>query len=199
MKDLIDFLQKAADKSSFAASLSNFYARKGYLTEKQIAAAEKMKAKWEAPRKADANVAGNGLVALQSAFANAKASGLKRPKLRISDVAFSLAPDHGRNAGHIYVKLTGAMGAEYGEYQGKISPEGDFFKVRNAYSLIEDVVKGFGSDPLAAAIVHGKESGECACCGRELTDPSSIVKGIGPVCEKRWFPDGSIDKAASAA
>ena len=56
-------------------------------------------------------------------------------------MAFTLAPDHGRIAGHIYVKLTGAMWAEYGEYQGKISPEGDFFKVRNAYEFIEGLVK----------------------------------------------------------
>lgn len=43
------------------------------------------------------------------------------------------------------------------------------------------------SDPLAYAKQHGKETGECSCCGRTLTDPISIRHGIGPVCGKRWF------------
>jgi Family of unknown function (DUF6011) len=37
-------------------------------------------------------------------------------------------------------------------------------------------------DPKAAAAAHGQESGNCSVCGRDLTDPSSIALGIGPVC-----------------
>jgi hypothetical protein len=35
----------------------------------------------------------------------------------------------------------------------------------------------FGSNP-------NKGVGHCRRCGRELTDPKSIKKGIGPECEK---------------
>lgn len=26
------------------------------------------------------------------------------------------------------------------------------------------------------------EAGRCRCCGRELTDPDSLARGIGPTC-----------------
>lgn len=35
---------------------------------------------------------------------------------------------------------------------------------------------------LLIAARMGDESGICALCGRELTDPVSIERGIGPVC-----------------
>jgi Family of unknown function (DUF6011) len=37
-------------------------------------------------------------------------------------------------------------------------------------------------DPEAAAALHGKLSGRCSVCSRDLTDPESIERGIGPVC-----------------
>jgi hypothetical protein len=33
--------------------------------------------------------------------------------------------------------------------------------------------------PNSLTVYH---SGKCGCCGRELTDPESIRRGIGPVC-----------------
>jgi hypothetical protein len=38
------------------------------------------------------------------------------------------------------------------------------------------------ADPEAAAVLHGKASGCCAVCSRDLTDPVSIERGVGPVC-----------------
>lgn len=37
-------------------------------------------------------------------------------------------------------------------------------------------------DPEAAAARHGKASGRCSVCSRDLTDPESIERGIGPIC-----------------
>lgn len=37
-------------------------------------------------------------------------------------------------------------------------------------------------DPEAAAVRHGKASGRCSICSRDLTDPVSIERGIGPIC-----------------
>lgn len=37
------------------------------------------------------------------------------------------------------------------------------------------------------AAEFGKLTGTCCCCGKLLTDPASIAKGIGPVCEKKYF------------
>lgn len=33
----------------------------------------------------------------------------------------------------------------------------------------------------------GHDFGVCACCGRMLTDPTSINDGIGPICAKKYF------------
>lgn len=38
---------------------------------------------------------------------------------------------------------------------------------------------------LSEAARLGHQFGVCVCCGRTLTDPQSVERGIGPVCAKR--------------
>jgi hypothetical protein len=38
------------------------------------------------------------------------------------------------------------------------------------------------ANPLETAMKYGKLSGRCCMCGRDLTDPVSIERGIGPIC-----------------
>jgi hypothetical protein len=38
-----------------------------------------------------------------------------------------------------------------------------------------------GLVPDSVVVYH---SGKCGCCGRELTDPESVRRGIGPVCQE---------------
>lgn len=38
------------------------------------------------------------------------------------------------------------------------------------------------ADPMGYAKEQGLLTGQCACCGRALTDPESISIGIGPIC-----------------
>lgn len=33
---------------------------------------------------------------------------------------------------------------------------------------------------------YGMRTGECSCCGRELTNPTSIALGIGPICADNY-------------
>lgn len=40
----------------------------------------------------------------------------------------------------------------------------------------------FSNDPQKLILHYGLTTGECAVCGRELTDPVSIRRGIGPKC-----------------
>lgn len=35
------------------------------------------------------------------------------------------------------------------------------------------------------AAAYGRETGICACCGRELTLPESVARGVGPICYSR--------------
>ena len=32
---------------------------------------------------------------------------------------------------------------------------------------------------------YGEKSGKCAWCGHELTDPSSMLRGMGPICYRK--------------
>lgn len=56
----------------------------------------------------------------------------------------------------------------------------------NAEQNVRDLLAEFEADPLEAARKFGKLAGRCCSCGRELTDPVSIERGIGPTCEARF-------------
>lgn len=101
---------------------------------------------------------------------------LKKPALNVGPFRFSPAPDTGRNPGAIYVK-------HEGQYLGKML--GGKFLAR-ATQEIMDTVLGIAGDPLGKAIEHGKLTGRCAVCNRNLTDEDSTGRGIGPVCAKKF-------------
>jgi hypothetical protein len=48
--------------------------------------------------------------------------------------------------------------------------------------LISKVAKGWGRLTVEQAAEYGKLYGRCMICGRTLTDPESIERGIGPIC-----------------
>jgi hypothetical protein len=115
---------------------------------------------------------------IEHAFEAAISNGLKWPKLRLDSFVFSPAPDSGKNAGSIYVK-------EDGEYLGKIT-NGKFYAVRTCDGERKDRVVKAAADPEASAVAYGKRTGECSCCGRTLTDPESVERGIGPICADKY-------------
>ncbi len=47
-------------------------------------------------------------------------------------------------------------------------------------------VLAVASDPHNAAIAYGRRTGNCAICGRELTNHASIDLGIGPICAEKY-------------
>lgn len=178
--ELFEFM-KANTWNNFFVSMIDTVAQYGRLTDNQIAAAyrsmDKIKANQVKKSEGSAKVE---LTKINEVFDNASGNGLSKPKLRIADVVISKAPDHGRNAGFLYVKAGG-------EYAGKISPEGVFFKSNNTSESIVDDLKEFCQNPKEAAIKYGRKTGQCACCGRKLTNKVSIELGIGPICAENWF------------
>lgn len=120
------------------------------------------------------------LQAVEQAFARAKSQGIKWPKLTLD--GFSLAPagENSRNHGAIYV----TEGARGGTYLGKVLA-GRFLPVRECTDDIKARVLEAMADPLASAVAYGKKFGRCAVCARELSDPESIERGIGPICAGR--------------
>jgi hypothetical protein len=189
-EELYKFLCSASEWSEFADSLKRRVQAGKDLSDKQMAAAKKMmatvlakRAAKDEQRKAEEAAAPTvDLTKIHELFANAKGAGLKRPKLRIDGYTISLAPANGANAGHLYVK-------ERGQYLGKVTPEG---RLATAYDAnehrasIEEALKRFAADPMAEAKAYGQRTGECCCCGKELTNPESIKLGIGPICAGKW-------------
>jgi hypothetical protein len=175
----------------FAINMRDTVQRFGSLTPGQLAAATKCAEKFQAVKMERAAaqaviVAAAPVVTIdhvQVAFANATEAGIKRPKLRLfsgeESFEFSKAPDSGKNAGAVYV-------TQDGQYLGKVMG-GKFLKVRDCDTQKEAEVLKVCADPAQAAIAYGKQFGSCSACGRELSDPVSVERGIGPICEGRFF------------
>jgi hypothetical protein len=169
-----------AGTNDFARSLDQQLQRSGNLTENQVAAVTRILARQSAAPVATAAVAavGAGVEAMQTAFATATGNGLKRPKMRLGDFVLKLAPATGRNAGAIYVTAAD-------EYLGKIA-DGQFTASRDCDATKQAEIIALCANPVESAIAYGKRTGICACCGRELTDPESIERGIGPICAAKY-------------
>jgi hypothetical protein len=169
------WLDANAPRNDFAASLRAALARYGSLTDRQLAAVQKNLA----PRTDGVSVAGAGFERMVTAFGAAQASGLKRPKLHVGALTFSLAPLSGANAGALYVKDSGI-------YLGKITNGGAFHASRDCDPIQRETVATVARDPFAAAVEHGRTTGNCAVCSRPLSDEESVSRGIGPICAKRF-------------
>lgn len=173
------------ERLSFASSMMTAFRQYGSWTDNQLAAIRKgiardeVRAQEKAARKPDAQVAGAGLDRMLQAFAAASKSGLRNPKFRVGTYAFSPAKPGSANAGCIYVKRDGV-------YVGRIAPAGGFFASRDAAPEDRGQVEQICADPLAAAVLHGQQTGRCSCCGLELTNAESIRLGIGPICREKW-------------
>lgn len=145
--------------------------------------------------------------ALKDAFDAAARNGLKRPILRYDGFQVSRAPDHGKNAGALYVKasptkeLVEFRGYEKreGQYLGKIVG-GKYIATREAeeMGLVAKVVEAM-NDPLTSARAYGARTGNCSCCGRKLTDKHSVANGIGPICADKYGWGVVIDQAPAGS
>jgi hypothetical protein len=171
----------------FAQSLLEALHKYGHLTEKQAAAAERAAEKaeerekqWAAERaEREASKPAVDVDVVKGALENAKGNGLKYPKIRLAGFIFSLAGAASRNAGAVYVKDA------YDTYLGKIV-EGRLTRSRDCDAQLAEAIAAAAADPEKAAKAYGLQTGVCSCCGRELTNPDSIARGIGPICADKF-------------
>ena len=100
-----------------------------------------------------------------------------RFQVRLDGFSLKKAGANSKNLGGVYL-------FEDEVYKGKITREGTL----QGWSLSRkamDQLNGFAESPIEYVIKHGKETGQCSCCGRPLSDPISVHGGIGPVCLER--------------
>jgi hypothetical protein len=167
-------VEQHASGNTFASSLLANLDQYGSLTARQLACVQQ-----SIDRAAPMSVAGEGFSLLLRAFAHARNAGLKYPKVHVGSLRFTLAQDTSKNPGYIYVRADE-------EYAGKISPAGDFSPAHTTTQAQIQRITDVSRDPFAAAIAHGHATGNCAICSRSLSDPQSVIRGIGPVCAKKF-------------
>lgn len=150
-----DYIRENHERSSFLSSLFQQFERKGSLSEKQILAV---------------------------------LNGIERDRERNAERVKSEAnpvTECGiyRNDNGVFRVKQGKAGRFYAE---RFVPDAERKSERFSYE------RGaiFGLTPahritLAQAVELGAQHGVCVVCGAELTDPTSIERGIGPVCAKK--------------
>lgn len=120
---------------------------------------------------------------LFAAFETAKSKGAKRLTLRFEGI--NIKPNRDLSALWVTSQTQNEMG-EYGlkpKYLGKVTMAGCDSRLSDD---VKAIIMSAANDPLTAAIRYGKVSGECSCCGRELTRKDSIERGIGPICATKF-------------
>lgn len=170
-----------ASWNELSASLAEQHNQGKAWSEKQVLAIQGMVARMEerrAQKAAEAQAV--DLSTIVSMFDHAKTSGYKRPVYRAEGLKISLAPESSANAGALYIKTTD------GDYIGKVT-DGKFYGTRDATDEHKRAIETIAVNPKDAALKYGQRTGKCACCGRNLTDKTSIAMGIGPICESKWF------------
>ena len=178
---MIAYMGDISGWNDFARDILGNIHRGLYVSDKALAAVASMIVKIEATRAAKAaNTKQVDLNRIREMFDVAVSNGAKKPVYRAEGLKISLAPATGRNAGALYVVVI-----EDDAYQGKI--EGTAYKaVREAAAGTYDALLRIAADPMKAAVDFGRATGNCACCGKELTNALSIELGIGPICRTKW-------------
>lgn len=166
----------------FAGKMLVAVGQYGSLTTNQLAAVQRLIAQDVTRNEAQATkveaAKGIDVSRIATLFATAREAKLKKPRLRIGDVELVLAPERGKNPGAVYV-------TRGEDYLGKIVG-GIYEPSRMASSADVALVQDTAADPLGLAVAYGRRTGNCACCGRQLTDPVSVANGIGPICQTKW-------------
>jgi hypothetical protein len=107
---------------------------------------------------------------------DASSSKARKLHIHLPDVSISTVIS-GSNIGSLYIY-------ENKCYIGKITQDGVL--VGNVSEDVKNILLDANDNLLKLAQLYGHETGVCAVCHRELSDPISIKMGIGPVCAKRF-------------
>lgn len=203
MAELVRKLELMAAYNNFAASLVLQHRRGRELTEKQVAAAKNMLdkiAKTNAQKAAAEKIMAKvDLSPIEAAFAAAMAKGLSSPVLRAEGLNIKLSWDSNPQKQSLHV--SNRRGRTAGRIEGgrlvrptaeALEPDFASYTFKNDWSEVTvertaiDALALIAKDPGAAAVRHGKVTGRCSCCGKELTNDESIKLGIGPICRSKW-------------
>jgi hypothetical protein len=183
--------------SNFASDLRATAVRYG-LSEKQRAWAHKLAMDTITPKTPKAPEVLGDFSGLIARF-DAAAEHLKRPKIRLTldgvDMVLARCGERSAYAGAINLKSAADYDAAW---YGRINRDGSFVRGRECTDEVFALVERLAADPVGVATEHGKASGACCFCSRELTDARSLAVGYGPICATNFrLPYGEKTEVAA--
>ena len=188
----------SAKDSEFAASLVSGFTRYGRASDKQLYWLRELAKRTVKPAQRETVDLGD-FAGIAKLFDNVQGK-LKRPAIVINDgetdIRLTVAGAQARVPGSINVATKGA----YGEatWFGRILSTGKFElspRVDTPKSVL-NALQRFSADPVGVAQEHGRKTGACCFCNRELTDGRSINVGYGPICAENYGLPWGEAKAA---
>jgi len=172
----------SAKSQAFARSLLDQFALRGSLSDKQMYWVEKL-ATEAADRKAPREKAYIDLSKIVLMFGLA-GEHLKHPSITLDGIRLSVAGERAKYPGSINVTSPGSF--ENRTWFGRITLDGTFEGSREASPAVVETLKALAADPAGKAALHGRQTGCCCFCNRELTDARSVEVGYGPICADRY-------------
>ena len=178
----------APNEQQFASSLVSQFKSKGYLSSKQWPFVHKLYEKTQvkaAPVDTSTQPKIENLSSIVTLFDGAKENGLKFPKIRFGhedhSIVLSVAGPQARMPGTINVVCDEV-------WVGRVTRDGAYLKSSRDESPINvvEVLTKLAENPVEEMELYGKRTGNCCLCGRELTNHTSIDRGIGPICIQKW-------------
>jgi hypothetical protein len=176
-----------AKSVSFAADLVRKSQIKP-LSEKQMFWVEKLADEAERPAPTTTQVRG-AVAEISSLFERASANGLKYPKIHLEtdnghSVRLSRAGERSKYVGQIMV--TDGMPFGSNKFFGRIDEAGNLTEGRDMTRDVGRLIENFAADPAGIASIHGRRTGNCCFCHKELTTTESLAVGYGPVCADKF-------------
>lgn len=185
--EIVKGLQIAAPTNNFAASLLNGYTRFQHLTPRQLPYAIKiaqLALGLVAPEVSKTEVINvTGIARLFNAALNNK---IKRPKIKLDGLKFTMAGDRSRYAGKIMIDNAKPFGTPENKWFGYIDLNSGEFTPKNVTQDVIDKIKEFAEKPAETAKAYGLRTGNCCFCARSLIETVSVDMGYGPICAAKY-------------
>ena len=181
-----------ANDAKFASDLIASFKKYGGLTSKQEPWIGKLIARASVPVSAPAPVVNvGGFAGVVALFNKAKESGLKFPKIRLmlNGTMLILSVNGPKSKGPGFVSISGEGVYPNRPYFGRVSPAGEFTPFKGGLAGLTDLLSELASNPARVAKDHGKLTGNCCFCNKEVgkgKEKRSVLAGFGPDCAENY-------------
>lgn len=184
----------------FATSMANSVAMKRYASEKQrywlVRLCQRAAGQERVAQRHDVG----DLTAINAMFDKA-GKNVKWPAVVLGEgahaIRLSIAGPTAKMPGSINVTTDGPFANRI--WFGRITQDGQFTTNPRVEvkSYVTDMLRDFAKEPVRVASHHGRRTGNCCFCSRELRTKESLAVGYGPICAERFgLPWGELVEAA---